>query len=187
MGDLALETGEEAMYADQRTIMRNAQLVGVLERLCQGLELNDSQFELAKARYHAVGRWLAGAEKKLSRTVLIYPQGSTAIGTTVKPIGRIEHDVDLVSHVVEPDQLISPAALKSAIGNRLRSNGQYAPFLEEMGRCWRINYAGEFHLDITPSIPNPGCPKGGVLVPDKTLKAWTSDETDELPSFHAAS
>jgi len=36
------------MYADQRTIMRNAQLVGVLERLCQGLELTDSQFELAK-------------------------------------------------------------------------------------------------------------------------------------------
>jgi hypothetical protein len=161
------------MYADQRTIMRNAQLIGVLERLCQGLELTDSQFELAKARYEAVGRWLAGAEEKLIRTVLIYPQGSTSIGTTVKPIGRIEHDVDLVSHVVEPDQLISPAALKFAIGSRLRSNGQYAPILEEMGRCWRINYAGEFHLDITPSIPNPGCPKGGVLVPDKAQRAWT--------------
>lgn len=161
------------MYADQRTIMRNAKLVSVLERLCQGLELTDSQFELAKARYEAVGRWLAGADEKLIRTVLIYPQGSTAIGTTVKPIGRIEHDVDLVSHVVEPDQLISPSALKSAIGNRLRSNGQYAAILEEMGRCWRINYAGEFHLDITPSIPNPGCPKGGVLVPDKAQRAWT--------------
>ena len=161
------------MYADQRTILRNAQLVGVLERLCQGLELTDRQFELAKSRYEAVGRWLAGAEEKLIRTVLIYPQGSTAIGTTVKPIGRIEHDVDLVSHVVEPDQLISPAALKFAIGNSLRSNGLYAPILEEMGRCWRINYTGEFHLDITPSIPNPECPKGGVLVPDKELRSWT--------------
>jgi hypothetical protein len=162
------------MYADQRTIMRNAELVGVLERLCQGLELTDSQFELAKARYEAVGRWLAGAEEKLIRTILIYPQGSTAIGTTVKPIGRIEHDVDLVSHVVEPDQMISPAALKSAIGNRLRFHGQYASILEEMGRCWRINYSGEFHLDITPSIPNPGCPKGGVLVPDKAMRAWSA-------------
>jgi hypothetical protein len=85
------------MYADQRTIMRKAQLVGVLERLCQGLELTDSQFESAKARYDAVGRWLAGAEDRLIHTVLIYPQGSTAIGTTVKPIGRIEHDVDLAA------------------------------------------------------------------------------------------
>jgi hypothetical protein len=145
------------MYADQRTIMRNAQLVGVLERLCQGLELSDSQFELAKSRYEAVGRWLAGAEEKLIHTVLIYPQGSTAIGTTVKPVGRIEHDVDLVSHVVEPDQLISPAALKFAIGNRLRSNGLYAPILEEMGRSWRINYRrvsfGYYALDSQPGMP----------------------------------
>jgi len=68
------------MYADQRTIMRNAQLVGVLERLCQGLELTDSQFELAKARYEAVGSWLAGAEEKLIRTVLIYPRAPPQSG-----------------------------------------------------------------------------------------------------------
>ena len=37
------------MYADQRTVMKNVQLVGVLERMCQGLELTDTQFELAKS------------------------------------------------------------------------------------------------------------------------------------------
>jgi hypothetical protein len=41
------------------------------------------------------------------------------------------------------------------------------------GAAGASNYAGEFHLDITPSIPNPGCPKGGVLVPDKAQQAWT--------------
>ena len=41
-----------------------------------------------------------------------------------------------------------------------------------MPRCWRLNYANEFHLDITPSIPNPNCRFGGELVPDKTLKEW---------------
>jgi hypothetical protein len=67
---------------------------------------------------------------------------------------------------------VSPAALKKAIGDCLRANGHYAPLLEEMPRCWRLNYANEFHLDITPSIPNPGCRLGGELVPDKTLKEW---------------
>jgi hypothetical protein len=114
------------MYADQRTVMKNVQLVGVLERMCQGLELTDSQFELAKSRYEGVGRWLADAEDRLIRTVAIYLQGSTAIGTTVKPIGSNEHDVDLVAHVSEPDHIISPPALKAAIGNRLRANGHYA-------------------------------------------------------------
>jgi len=67
---------------------------------------------------------------------------------------------------------ITPAALKKAVGDCLRGNGNYSPLLEEMPRCWRLNYANEFHLDITPSIPNPNCPLGGELVPDKTLKEW---------------
>lgn len=79
-----------------------------------GLERTDSQFELAEARYEAVGRWIAGAEERLIRTVLIYHQDSAAIQTTVKPIGRIKHDVELISRVVEPHQLVSAAAFKFA-------------------------------------------------------------------------
>ena len=161
------------MCVDRNTQLKNVELVGVLERLCQTLELSDSQYENAKGRYEAVGRWLADADDALISTVRIYPQGSTAIGTTVKPIGSNEHDVDLVSHVEQADHIISPAALKKAIGDRLRANGRYEGILEEMGRCWRINYANEFHLDITPSIPNPGCRRGGELVPDKALKSWS--------------
>ena len=33
-----------------------------------------------------------------------------------------------------------------------------------MPRCWRLSYANEFHMDITPSIPNPNCRFGGELV-----------------------
>jgi hypothetical protein len=46
--------------------------------------------------------------------------------------------------------------------------------LEEMPRCWRLNYANEFHMDITPSIPHPGCGNGGELVPDKAMKQWVA-------------
>src|SRR6266516_7825899 len=58
------------------------------------------------------------------------------------------------------------------IGARLRVNGLYAPILEEKPRCWRLNYANEFHLDITPSIRNPLCAAGGELVPDRDLRDW---------------
>src|SRR6185437_707804 len=64
------------------------------------------------------------------------------------------------------------AGVKRAIGDRLRANARYAPLLLEMPRCWRLSYANEFHLDITPSIPNPACANGGELVPDKALKQW---------------
>ena len=95
-----------------------------------------------------------------------------AIGTTVKPITGNEFDVDLVAHVTDLDVSISPASLKRSIGERLRNHGSYRPLLEEKARCWRLNYANDFHFDITPSIPNPSCPNGGELVPDKELKRW---------------
>ena len=157
-------------YVDPKLQARQTQIVEVLEMVCESLELSNSQFAQAKQRYEGVGACLAGSDDPVLRAITIYLQGSTALRTTVKPIGVNEHDVDLVAHVPDLDVEISPAALKKAIGDCLRANGNYAPLLEEMPRCWRLNYANEFHLDITPSIPNPDCRFGGELVPDKTLK-----------------
>ena len=71
--------------------------------------------------------------------------------------------------------MISPAALKSAIGNRL---DVATDSMRQFSRRWDV--AG---VSITPAnsistsrrrIPNPGCPKGGVLVPDKAMRAWSA-------------
>ena len=67
---------------------RKAQLTGALEAICQQLELSDTQHEEAKGRYEGVSRWLAGSSHPALIGVSIYVQGSTSIGTTVKPIGR---------------------------------------------------------------------------------------------------
>src|SRR2546429_2369026 len=159
-------------YLDPKLQARRTQIVEVLEMVCESLELSNSQFTQAKQRYEGVGACLAGSDDRVLRAIAIYLQGSTALRTTVKPIGVNEHDVDLVAHVPDLDVPISPAALKKGIGDCLRENGHYAPLLEEMPRCWRLNYANEFHMDITPSIPNPTCGMGGELVPDKALKSW---------------
>jgi len=159
-------------YIDQKLEARRTQIVEILEVICESLELSSAQFVQAKQRYEGVGTCLAGGSDPVLRAITIYLQGSTALRTTVKPIGVNEHDVDLVAHVPDPNVTISPAALKKVIGDCVRANGNYAPLLEEMPRCWRLNYANEFHMDITPSIPNPSCRFAGEFVPDKTLKIW---------------
>lgn len=159
-------------YMNLTTRLRDAQLVGVMEAVCVGLELTAAQEEAAKRCYGGVGDWLSRSDDPLLSSISIRLQGSVAIRTTVKPIGANEHDVDLVAHVPDLDVTVSPASLKARIGKRLHDNGHYAPLLEEMPRCWRLNYANEFHMDITPSIPNPTCGMCGELVPDKALKSW---------------
>lgn len=160
------------MFVDQRLQLKKAELVGVLESMCQALEPTDTQLQLAQDRYESAGQWLAASTDPLLRSIGIYLQGSTALGTVVKPLGGNEFDVDLVAHLSAVGVWANPAAVKKAIGDRLKLNNRYASILVEMTRCWRLNYANEFHLDITPSIPNAACTNGGELVPDRAVKEW---------------
>jgi Second Messenger Oligonucleotide or Dinucleotide Synthetase domain len=147
-------------------------VTGRLEKMCQALELTEKQYETAENRYGAVGEWLASSDNAFLRFAKIYPQGSISLGTSVKPIKSNEYDVDLVCYVPHLSVDTPPKHLKKLIGDRLRFNGKYEGILEEKPRCWRINYANEFHLDITPSVRNPACSQGGELVPDKMRDEW---------------
>ena len=60
------------MLTDEGLLLRKGELLGVLERLCQGLELTDTQFETAKERYEAVGAWLADADDAMLRRAWRY-------------------------------------------------------------------------------------------------------------------
>lgn len=152
--------------------LKKIQTFGFLERLCEQLDLTATQGERAKGHYYAAGGWLAEADDPLLQTSEIYVQGSTAVGTNVRPIDSYEHDVDLISLLVDGVPALPPAYVKKLIGDRLKAHGRYAGILEEKQRCWRLVYANEFHLDITPAIPNPQCPNGGELVPDKVAGGW---------------
>lgn len=66
----------------------------------------------------------------------------------------------------------APQHLKRLIGDRLKQSAQYKDRLEEKPRCWRLISKNKFHMDITPSIANPQCDRGGELVPDKVLQMW---------------
>lgn len=160
------------MSALPQEFLRESGMVRALEYMCQALEVTPTQHKAAKKHYEAVADWLAESSDPLLQNLIIYPHGSIALGTTVKPHGRNEHDVDLVSRAPNVNSSYSPVVLKTAIGRRLREHASYRSILKEKRRCWRLEYANEFHLDITPSILNPACGNGGELVPDKELVHW---------------
>lgn len=162
------------MSLNYLSLPQKRQLVGFLELLCQELELTETQFQEAKQRYEAVGNWLDGGEIISMHGPRIIPQGSISLGTTVKPIGRDEFDIDLVCKLIfaGPDQ--GQAYIREIVGNRLRQNKIYASMLEPLKRGWRLNYAksSRFHLDITPAVMNGLSLNGEIFVPDRELKQW---------------
>jgi len=62
------------------------------------------------------------------------------------------------------------------IGERLRANGTYASMLEAKNRCWRLIYAGDFHMDIIPAIPDLERGNTAILVPDREVTDWTKSD-----------
>ncbi len=153
-------------------LLRKAEIYSLLDQICQALELTTAQLEAARTSYEAVAEWLSESDNPLLKWIDIYAHGSTGLGTTVKPIGREDFDVDLICKVLRFTADRPPAELKRIVGDRLKENARYADMLEEKKRCWRLNYAHEYHLDISPTITNANCGNGGELVPDKKLREF---------------
>ncbi len=143
-----------------------------LNRVCVQLELTATQYRDAEQKYRAVGGWLSDIGSPLAiYEPEIYPQGSMLLGTTVRPQGRIEYDLDLVCQLHwcanQP-----PMTIYDWVHDRIADHETYAAMLEKLKRCVRLNYAGDFHMDILPACPNDQIGNGSIVVPDCKLVCW---------------
>jgi hypothetical protein len=143
---------------------------GFLDDVGAQLEPTEAQTAQAKTSYEEVAAWLADCPTLDG--ALIYAHGSAALGTLNRPVGRNEFDVDFMCRAAGYGPDLEPAVLKCLIGDRLKAHPDYAKILFDKPRCWRLDFAGRFHLDITPSILNPDCAQGGELVPDRALRRY---------------
>lgn len=129
---------------------RKNMLVSIFDSIADKVDLSESQLEKIRSAYNGVGNYLAGCNHPLLRESQIYPQGSIRLKTAVKPLESEEYDVDLI--------LFLPNAKNAGRENIVRVVKQhllqhkvYGSLLEDLPRGFRINYAGNYHLDITPS------------------------------------
>jgi hypothetical protein len=88
----------------------------------------------------------------------------------VRPVDEEdEFDVDVVlllSFRKDSGGLPDPVETLKWMEARLRGNGNYADKTEIKKRCVRINYAGDFHLDVVPA-ESEGLSGTSMQIPDK--------------------
>lgn len=156
---------------------RAAELNLLLDRIGSKLQLSTTAYSLAEDRYVTIGKFLR-ADGSLHRLKpWIYPQGSLRIGTTVKPKGRNEFDLDLVClFLAHPGDFPNPTLLLEMVEQRFKGSETYRWMVERKNRCIRINYANDFHMDILPACPLPQAALHGehaVVVPDCDADEWS--------------
>ena len=153
---------------------RATHLSFLLDEICRVIQLTATQQADAKQKYEAVSKWLAAPNSALQRfNPQVFPQGSVAIGTTVKPVGREDHDVDSVALLRGS---FKPMELYELVRDRLREHAEYRRILEPKKRCLRLNYAGDIHLDVLPAQPRRWITDTGLLVPDRALQDWSPSD-----------
>lgn len=104
----------------------------------------------------------------------IYPHGSVRIGTTVKPIGKDEFDLDVVLHLNSDWTLHSPLIIYKELKRRLEEHDGYRSKMELKNRCIRLNYSGDFHMDLLSGIQENLADEDKLKVPDREQKSWVS-------------
>lgn len=152
---------------------KSSVLSRLLGLVCEQLQLTDTQYDAATSAYMSVGRWLAAEESPLAMyRPDVSPQGSVAIGTTVKPRESEEFDVDLVLLLHRDPNHVLPNVVFDEVVKRMKAHATYAPMLDVQERCLVLNYAGQFCLDILPACPNPVVGGTALLIPDREQKMW---------------
>jgi hypothetical protein len=83
--------------------------------VCEELQLTSARYDLAVERYNTLNKVLEGKESPFRYfRPEIYPQGSMALGTTVKPING-PHDLAFVLQLSRDHQGVDPNAVNSIV------------------------------------------------------------------------
>lgn len=142
--------------------MSNTTTSSIIGEIAGSIDIPDSAYEKAEARYKDLGEWFGRKEARCQRySPHIYPQGSFRLGTVVRPIdedGEYDLDMGCRLRVGITKASHTQMQLKELVGADLedyRVARGIKESLEEKHRCWRLEYADtlKFHLDTVPSVP----------------------------------
>jgi hypothetical protein len=154
---------------------KKTQLDDLLARIAESIQLDDTRKDRMKSAYNAIQDLLNEDEEFFKYLEFeVYPQGSVRIGTTVKPTAKNEFDLDIVIHIVVDWQRYTPQRIYDELKRVLIGSGIYKEKVELKNRCVRLNYVGDFHMDILPGCQESNYSTNKLLIPDRQLGDWAS-------------
>ena len=124
-------------------------------RYAIAIDISDEMFEKAVGEYNALGKWID--QETPDYKISIYPQGSFALRTVVRPISdEDDYDLDLVCEFAQSYGLsarqLKVDVVKPLLVDYKRSNGE----ILNKRRCWHVEYEDvpNFHMDVVPTYAN---------------------------------
>lgn len=154
---------------------KTTQIDSLLDKMAEEVQLDETRYNRMITSYEAIKKWIEADEKFFKPYKYdVYPHGSVRIFTTVKPINRVEFDLDIAIHFKDKNLLHSPMKIYTELKRRLNEHERYKNILKSKSRCLTLDYSGDFHMDIMPGIQDSIFDEDKMKVPDRKLKLWVS-------------
>jgi len=147
--------------------------LAVIDRIIAELELTPTQYNDAVKSYEAVAAVLEKIHPLWQ--IIIFPQGSMRLGTTIRPIQGERFDLDMVCWLALSGKLYTPDKIFNFVWYALGQDETYRQIRSKKNRCIRLEYADgrKFYLDVTPAVSDWAREKF-LYVPDRERQSWCS-------------
>ena len=201
-----LHTGEGAAAGEGRNIKRGITIDGrncvrLWNRLGRGMELaqhferflrNISLDEPKRDRIRSKHRYLRRAleaDQYLGPALYeTFLQGSYVHGTAIRPLGnQADFDVDVCCSLnldAVPHGTEEPRRLVRWLARRLKKVESYEDKVSTRPRCVRIDFPGDFHMDVVP-LAGDSRQAGNILhIPNRTVNGWEATNPKGLDAWY---
>ena len=120
--------------------------------IASNIDISEEMFEAAEKEYKELGKWID--KRTPDYKISIYPQGSFALGTVIRPItNEDDYDLDLVCQLAERYGLTAKELKVDVVKPLLVEYKKTSREIEEKRRCWHLEYEdiSHFHMDVIPA------------------------------------
>jgi len=131
--------------------------------LVDKLDISPTMYKNAVEKYQNIATYL----EKNGANADIYPQGSFALGTVVRPYAKDKecaYDLDFICQLNAMSKENGATQVKESVGSILDSSDLYGGKLKEYDECYKIEYAEinniGFSMDIVPAVDEDNETKG---------------------------
>lgn len=124
----------------------------LLRYIARNIDISDEMFEAAEATYKNLGAWID--KETPDYEISIYPQGSFALGTVVRPISNADdYDLDIVCQFRQSYGLTARELKIDVVKPLLVRYKKASNDIKEKRRCWHVEYddVPHFHMDVIPA------------------------------------
>lgn len=124
-------------------------------KIIDQLDITPTMYQSAVTKYTSIAKYMENNGVKAE----MYPQGSFALGTVVRPSTKdpdAAYDLDFVCQFRKTRDDLTAAELRENVGNILNKNDLYGGKLTTYDKCFTIKYAEVggvgFSIDIVPAV-----------------------------------